>query len=489
MHTYKVIIIGSGFGGITAAVNLSKQGISDFRILERRSFMGGTWCQNTYPGAAVDVQSPLYSLSFESYPWSQMFAEQDELEDYTHYVIAKYKIRSKTDLSTNVAQIEWDEKEQLWIIKITDGKVYKSQFVINASGPLSTPVVPPFEGKESFEGVSFHTNNWDHSFDHKGKKVAIIGSGASAVQVIPAIADEVEQLYVFQRTPHWVLPRHDRQFSRFQQKLLKKKWAYQLLRSAIYWGLETRVIAFKYFPFLLKILAESKAKRHLRKQVEDSSLREKLTPDFRIGCKRILLSNTLYPALCRENVTLLDKSKGIKEITARGITTLDQQEMEVDLIVYATGYDATDGMISYPVIGKNGQTLLDAWSVFPRAYLGTALPNFPNFFIVTGPNTGIGHTSALFVIESQMLYIIKSIVETLKGNFQSMEVKKEAEEDYTTMIHKEMERTVWHTGGCQSWYKSKSGKVIAMFPGFTFTYRRLAKAFKPSHHNFYRNKA
>lgn len=482
MHIHKVIIIGSGFGGITAAVNLEKKGITDFRILERRSFMGGTWCQNSYPGAAVDVQSPLYSLSFQNYQWTQMFAEQEELEHYTNYVVEKYKIRSKTDRNKNVEEVAWQAEEQVWQIKVTDGSIYKAQFVINASGPLSTPVTPDFKGKERFQGASFHTNNWDHTFDYKGKRVAIIGSGASAIQIIPTIAPDVEELYVFQRTPHWVLPRPDFQFSKFQQKMLGYNGLYKLLRYMIYWGLETRVVAFKHFPFLLKLLPQRQAKKHLENGVSDPILRTQLTPDFVIGCKRILLSNTYYPTFNRANVHLLTKDSGIKEITETGIMTIDGQEIAVDLIVYATGFDATDGMISYPVVGKNEQRLSAIWAEYPRAYLGTCMPGFPNFFIVTGPNTGIGHTSAIFVIEAQMEYIINSISKTIEGGFQAVEVKSDAEEAYTNMVHQEMKKTVWQNGGCNSWYKSKSGKVVAMFPGFTFSYLRMARHFKDHHH-------
>lgn len=483
MQQYKVIIIGSGFGGITAAVNLREKEIHDFRILERRSFMGGTWCQNTYPGAAVDVQSPLYSLSFEPYPWTQMFAEQAELETYTNYVIDKHRLREQTDMETNVTRIHWEEEEKLWYINTSKEK-YKAQFVISGSGPLSTPVIPDFKGKDSFQGASFHTNQWDHSYDYKGKKVAIIGTGASATQVIPAIAPEVKQLYVFHRSPHWVLPRPDYKFSKFQQKLLRINWIYRLLRSIIYWSLETRVIGFKYSPFLLKLFGQKKALRLLKKSFKDESIREKLTPDFTIGCKRILLSNTLYPAYCRDNVNLLFKDQGIKEITPKGISTMDGQEIDLDLIVYSTGFDVQNSMISYPVIGKNNSALSEVWADFPRAYLGSAVPNFPNYFIITGPNTGIGHTSAIFVIEAQMNYIIDSIERTLQSEYKSIEVLAEAEEEYTKMVHREMEKTVWNNGGCQSWYKGASGKVTAMFPGFTFTYQRLAKNFRQDHHSF-----
>lgn len=484
VQSYTAIIIGSGFGGQAAAINLRQIGIDDFLILERRSWMGGTWSQNSYPGAAVDVQSPLYSLSFEPYQWSQMFAEQDELVAYTNHVLAKYKLREQTRLNANVTMVRWDEASQTWIIETDGGQTFQAKFVINASGPLSTPVIPKFKGSDTFKGHSFHTNAWDHGYDYKGKRVAIIGSGASAAQVIPAIAPDVGHLHVFQRTPHWVLPRPDRVFSKFERALLGSKLLYKILRVAIYWSLESRMIGFKYSRSMLELIAQRPALKHIRTQLKDPQLQAAVTPDYTIGCKRVILSSTLYPALARPNVTLHTKDDGIAEINESGIVTTKGQQVDVDLIVYSTGYDATDGVISYPVIGKGGKSVGDFWKVYPRAYLGTAMPGFPNLFVVTGPNTGIGHTSAIFVIEAQMEYIRRAISAVQSRKARAIEVKAEAESDYTAMIHREMKQTVWQSGGCHSWYQSKSGHVIAMFPGFSFTFRLMARAFKPAHHVF-----
>ncbi|MHB2241819.1 flavin-containing monooxygenase [Pseudomonas monsensis] len=481
MHTYHVLIIGSGFGGQCAAVNLLKAGIDDFRLLERRDFFGGTWCQNTYPGAAVDVPSPLYSLSFASYRWSQMFAEQAELHRYTEHVIDRFGLRERVELQANVERVEWDDEQKRWAVHTGAKGTFHAQFLINATGPLSQPVIPQIPGQERFQGKTFHTNNWDHDYDYRGKRVAIVGSGASAAQVIPAIAPDVAQLHVFQRTPHWVLPRADRLFGPLQRWLLGVKPAYKLLRWLIYWQFETRVIAFKYSRPAIRMV-QRQALRLLERQVRDPALRKKLTPDFTIGCKRVLLSNTYYPALTRPNVTLHTREQSITSLDERGINTQDGQHIEVDLIIWSTGYDATDGVISYPVSGKNAVQLRDVWAQYPRAYLGTSLPDFPNLFIVTGPNTGIGHTSALFIIESQMNYILDCIRTVQAKGLRSIEVRPEAERTYTEMIHREMERTVWKSGGCHSWYQSKSGHVIAMFPGFSFSYHRLTRALKPADH-------
>lgn len=477
---YDVVIIGSGFGGQIAAINLRKRGLNNFLILERRDFLGGTWVQNKYPGAAVDVQSPLYSLSFEPYPWTQMYAEQPELEDYTNKIIEKYGLREQTRTGQDVQQLDWCDDH--WQIQTKAGDIYRSRSVISASGPLSQPLTPEFPGHDAFQGEQFHTNAWNHDFDHKGKRVAIIGNGASAAQVIPAIASEVEELHVFQRSPHWVLPRHDWKFGRVARTLLKWKPMYQLLRKTIYWALEYRVIAFKYSKRLMRFIGQSEAERFMRKTIKDPELRKKLTPDYLIGCKRILVSSTLYPALQRDNVSLHDRNDSIARITESGIETAQGIQLKLDAIVYATGYQATDGSIPFRVTGRDGKTLEQFWEEFPRAYLGTSMPGFPNLYLVTGPNTGIGHTSALFIIESQMKYILRCLQELQESPAVSIEVKPAAEEEYTDMIHREMRNTVWQVGGCNSWYKSKSGRVIAMYPGFSFVYRWLASRFKRHHH-------
>jgi cation diffusion facilitator CzcD-associated flavoprotein CzcO len=413
-----------------------------------------------------------------------MFADQEELKRYTNGIIDKYGLREKTELNANVRDVRWNQERQRWVVTTDQAGTFEGQILINASGPLSTPVIPDFPGRDTFRGRAFHTNNWDHSYDYRGKRVAVIGSGASAAQVIPALAEDVRVMHVFQRTPHWVMPRPDHRFSALERKLLSLPPLYKALRWLIYWTLEIRVVGFKYSPGILYVLGQRAALRHLKRQVPDPKLRALLTPDYTIGCKRIVLSSTLYPALCRDNVTLHAKDDGIAAITPSGIRTQKGEDIELDLIVWATGYDATDGVISYPVIGRDGRSLGEFWKEYPRAYLGTSVPGFPNFFVITGPNTGIGHTSALFIIESQLEYIMNAIKRLDASGTQSVEVQAIAEADYTNMIHKEMERTVWKSGGCRSWYQSKSGHVIAMFPGFSFTYRVLTRRFRPEHHVF-----
>jgi cation diffusion facilitator CzcD-associated flavoprotein CzcO len=478
IHT--VVIIGTGFGGLSAAISLRKKGIYDFVMLERRNFAGGTWLQNTYPGAAVDVYSPLYSLSGHPYPWTHLFAKQKEIAAYTLGIIKQYALDELIQLNKTVKEAKWEG--YFWRITLSNNEQLLSKIVINATGPLSTPVVPKFANIDKFKGVNFHCNDWPQDVDLANKTVAIIGSGASAIQIIPAIVNKVKKLHVVQRTPHWILPRPDWTIPIFLRKLFALSPIYTFIRWLAYWFLELRVIAFKYSRTLLNLVGTRPALRHLKRQIKNHKLREKLTPGFIIGCKRILISNTYYPALQQVNCTLHDSLDHIVEFTAKGIRFENSGEISLDAVIFATGYNAVDAMISYSVIGKNGRKLSSQWQEYPRAYLGTSMPNFPNYFVVTGPNTGIGHTSAIFVIESQLTYIMHCIHEITVNNALAIEPSETAENEYTAMIHREMSKTVWFYGQCSSWYQNAQGKVIAMFPGFTFTFLRMCKAFKPHHH-------
>jgi cation diffusion facilitator CzcD-associated flavoprotein CzcO len=479
MHA--VVIVGTGFGAISAAIALLKRDIEDFVMLERRSFAGGTWLQNSYPGAAVDVQSPLYSIAGEPYAWSHLFAKQNELAAYTQNLIAKYLLCEHIRLNAEVVGAIW--RDSYWDVRLANDEILTCKAIINATGPLSNPVVPEFNGFDKFKGSSFHTNDWQHSVDITNKKVAVIGSGASAVQVIPAIVDKVATLHVIQRTPHWVIARMDWAFPRWLSNVFAFLPLYTVIRWFIYWTLEMRVLAFKYSRTLLKVLAEWPARKHLKNQVGDEALRKKLTPDFTIGCKRIILSNIYYPALQRANCELHDQHDTFIGFTENGLSFAGSGDLEVDVVVFATGYNASDSMVSYDVTGRKGTRLNEHWRDYPRAYLGTTVPNFPNFFVITGPNTGIGHTSAIFVIESQMKYVMRCIDILQSSKVKAIEPTESAETEYTEMVHSEMEKTVWKTGGCASWYQNKQGKVIAMFPGFSFTFRRLCKRFIFGHHH------
>lgn len=479
---YEVIIIGSGFGGIAAAVNLQKNDIEDYLMLERDEELGGTWWRNSYPGAAVDIQSHLYSLSFENYDWTRFFAKQPEILAYTRHVLQKYGIVKRALTHAEVIALVYDEDKGEWEVSLTDGRMFRAKDIINASGGLSQPAIPKFEGQDQFKGVQMHTARWDHQVHYAGKRVAVIGSAASAIQVIPAIAPEVQELFVFQRSPHWIMPRPDRLLTpKERQKINNSKWS-KWYRSKIYWQHEARVLAFSKMPKLLKIGLEPVAKRHIKKQIKDKALQQKVTPNYTIGCKRILLSNDYYPALTRENVHLLTKESGIKQLTKTGIETIDGQHIEVDVIVYATGFQAAENNIPYVVKGREGLTIQEFWKDYAHAYLGTTIPYFPNFYMLLGPNTGIGHTSAIYMIEAQLEYVIQALIAKRKNNWKAIEIKEQIEKDYNQRMHRLLKKTVWQSGGCESWYQDSEGRNVVLYPTFTYKFRKECAQLKWHHH-------
>ncbi|HHL52267.1 MAG TPA: NAD(P)/FAD-dependent oxidoreductase [Flammeovirgaceae bacterium] len=479
-NSHEVIIIGSGFGGIATAIRLQEAGIHDYIILERAPEPGGTWWQNTYPGAAVDVQSPLYCLKHEPYDWSRMFALQPEILAYTNHLLDKHRLRSKIACHQEVTAATYDDQNRCWQVTTASDRLFTAPVLINASGILSQPAIPDIPGREQFQGESFHTSQWNHDFDYKGKRVAVIGTGASAVQVVPAIAPQVAQLYVLQRTPHWLLPRPDRIIPKWERQLYKKVPLVQrLVREWLYWKLEARMIAFKGNQTALRFF-RNKALRYIKKQVKDPALRQKLTPDFMLGCKRVLLSNDYYPALQRENVRLV--TGGIERITPTGIQTKQGEQLDVDLIVWATGFHAAEDNIPYPVRGRQGLLLQDYWHDGAHAYIGTAIPHFPNFFILAGPNTGIGHTSALHIIESQLNYVMDTLLKMRQHGWQSVEVKEDIEKTYNKWVQEKMQKTVWQTGGCHSWYQTADGKNTTLYPTYSFLFRKATARMKEADH-------
>lgn len=479
-NIFEIVIIGSGFGGIGLAINLKKAGIENFVLLERESDMGGTWWRNSYPGAAVDVQSHLYSFKSEPFNWSRLFAFQPEILDYTNLLITKYDLKSKTHSGKNVVKAEFDEITCIWSVLIEDGSVYKAPLLINSSGSLSQPSIPPIKGKDDFKGMSFHTSRWDHSFDYSDKKVAVIGTGASGVQVIPALAPKVKTMNVFQRTPHWVMPRPDRKLGNWERKFIHAiPLITSIYREMMYWKLEARMLAFKGNKAIIRIF-QNKAKKFLKKNIPDPELRKKLTPDFLLGCKRVLLTNDYYPALLLDNVNLV--IDGIELINETGLKMRSGEQIDVDLIIYATGFHASENNIPYPVIGRNGLSIQESWKDGAHAYIGTVVPHFPNLFILVGPNTGIGHTSALHIMESQMKYIMKTILAMRKNNWKAVEIKEEVEVAYNELIQKQLSTTVWQTGGCKSWYQTESGKNTTLYPTYSFVFRKDTSKFKKEEH-------
>jgi len=488
MQTKKktLVIIGAGFAGICMGIHLKKAGIDDFVIIEGEDGAGGTWRVNTYPGAACDVQSHLYSFSFEPYPkWSRMFGLQDEILEYQEYCCEKYGLYLHCEFNTFVESATFNDRKGTWTVETSGENTYEAQFVISGSGGLSKPAYPDIQGTESFKGPKFHSAQWDHSVDLKGKRVAVIGSGASAIQIVPAIIDEVEHLDYYQRTPSWVLPKPDREILDIEKSVFKAVPAVQqLYRSAIYALMESRALGFVVTPKLMTY-AKLMGLRHINKYIKDPELRKKMTPEYEMGCKRILMSNDYYQAVSRDYVEVV--SEGIASIDETGITTADGRHRPVDVIVYCTGFYASENVLQYEVYGKNGLDIKEAWKDGPEAYLGTVVSGFPNMFTIVGPNTGLGHNSMIYMIESQVNYIMEALRYTRKEKLQTIDVKADVQAAYNKEIQARLDRSIW-ASGCQSWYKTKSGKNTTLWPGFTFEFRARTLFFNARDFNKERSK-
>lgn len=474
---FHVVIAGSGFAGICMGIRLKQAGIENFTIYEQADGIGGTWYANDYPGAACDVQSFLYSYSFEpKHDWSRMFGPQAEILAYLNHCADKYGLRPHIRLNSELTGAQFDDASGLWNLTINGREAVQANAVVSCVGGLSRPILPQIKGIESFKGQQFHSAQWDHSYDMSGKTVAVIGTGASAIQIVPAIAPKVGKLELFQRTPPWIMPKPDRDISGIEKKLFKRFPFFQrLFRRAIYWGLEARALGFVVDPRVLKI-AQNVARWHLRRQVRDPALRAKLTPNYTMGCKRVLISNDYYPALTRSNVDVV--TEAIQEITPRGVRTRDGVEHAVDAIVFGTGFQAAEAMSPFSVSGRNGKDLNEAWSEGPEAYLGSSVTGFPSMYMIVGPNTGLGHSSMIFMIESQAQYVLSAIQELRQlrdSGAKFLDLKPEVQAKFNRALQKQMARTVWSTGGCVSWYQTASGKNTTLWPGFTFRFRQLTR--------------
>lgn len=471
-----IAIIGSGFSGLCMGIQLKKAGIYDFLIFERASSIGGTWRDNTYPGVACDVSSHMYSFSFEPNPnWSRMFSPQNEILDYLKKCVNKYDLEPFIQYNTNITGAGFDEQAGCWKIETEQGKIIETKIIVNGMGPLNRAVVPHFKGMENFSGRMFHSSEWDHSFDLNNKRVAVIGTGASAIQIVPNIVDKVKSLYLFQRTAPWILPKPDREMKLWEKRMFAAlPFTQKIYRYAIYWILESSAMGLVINPKWTKLI-EKMALKHLKKSVSDEELRKKLTPNYIIGCKRILLSNDYYPALTKPQTRLV--TDGIDSIENNGIITKSGEKIELDAIIFGTGFNAAEYPKDFIVRGLNGKLLSDEWKQGPEAYLGTTVKNFPNLFFIIGPNTGLGHNSMIFMIESQVNYIIQCIQNLRENAYRYMDVKNDLQENYNREIQKKLSHTVWNSG-CVSWYQTSTGKNTAIYPGFTFQFWNRLKKMK-----------
>lgn len=472
----RTIIIGSGFAGLGLAIRLSQQGRQDFLVLERGNDVGGTWRDNTYPGAACDVPSHLYSYSFALNPnWSRSFSRQGEIQAYIQGVAKKYNVLDKHIFDCDVTGARWNNETARWEITSSQGN-FTADTVVSAVGALCEPNLPDIKGINSFEGEIFHSARWNHDADLTGKRVAVIGTGASAIQIVPAIAPKVGHLDVYQRTAPWLLPRLDRPYLKAEQLAFKYIPGVQRLsRAAIYAARETQVVGLAKFPALMQGF-ELLAKAKLRYEIRDPELRAKVTPNFRIGCKRMLISNDYYPALDRDNVDVV--TDGIAEIRPNSIVTKDGTEREIDALIVATGFHVTDSPTYETIFGRDGRSLTEVFDeIGQQGYKGSSIANFPNMFFLLGPNVGLGHTSMVYMIESQINYIADALATFDKQDLRTVEVRREVQDRYNADLQRKLAKSVWMTGGCSSWYLDKHGNNTTLWPDFTFEFRRLTKQF------------
>jgi cation diffusion facilitator CzcD-associated flavoprotein CzcO len=476
---YRVAVVGAGFSGIGLAIRLLQSGTSDFVVFERADDVGGTWRDNTYPGAACDVPSNLYSFSFAPNPsWSSSFSPQCEIEDYLRDCARRFGVVPHVRFGHEVTAASWDDESQHWRIETTRGE-FLARVLVSARGPLSEPSVPDLPGMADFDGTIFHSARWDHGHDLRGERVAVIGTGASAIQFVPEIQPEVGLLHVFQRTPPWVVPRHDRRLSRVEHAVYRTVPMTQLaVRAAVYWGRELLVLGFVGRPARRRRrsrVATGAAARLLERQVPDRGLRAKLAPRYELGCKRILLSNDYYPALTRPNVEVV--TEAIVEVRSGSVVTADGVERPIDTIVLGTGFDVTAHAAASWTIGRKGASLAAAWARRPVAYKGVTVTGFPNLFLMVGPNSGLGHSSIVFVIESQIAYILDALDAMSREALSSVEVTETAQRTWTQRVERLSRTTVWTGGGCRSYYLDRDGHNVALWPRTSWSYRRATRRF------------
>jgi cation diffusion facilitator CzcD-associated flavoprotein CzcO len=475
----RVAVIGAGFGGLGAAIRLSQEGIDDFLVFERADDLGGTWRDNSYPGCACDVPSHLYSFSFAPNPhWTRSFSPQAEIWAYLRDCARRFGILPHLRLGHHVHQTIWDEGRQHWRVETNRG-AWTADVVIAAPGPLSEPKIPNLPGLDSFQGTAFHSARWDHGHDLTGRQVAVIGTGASAVQFVPEIQPRVGRLRIFQRSAPWIWPRRDRTLSGTERWLFRTMPATQRLARSSIWLLREGWTTGFLHPGIMR-WSQRRAVRHLRRSVPDPQLRARLTPDYTFGCKRVLLSNDYLPALTRENVELV--SAGIREVRPHGILTDDGVEHPADTIIFGTGFHVTDSPVGELARGRDGRTLGEVWQGSPKAHLGVTVAGFPNLFLLLGPNTGLGSTSIVLMVEAQVEYVLRALEFMRSAGVATVEPRPEAQQAFVAELDARMRPTVWSVGGCQSWYYDRTGRNSALWPGYTFDYRHRLRRFDPALH-------
>ena len=462
-----VVIVGTGFSGLGMAIQLRKEGRDDFVILEKAHDVGGTWRDNSYPGCACDIPSHMYSFSFEQNPgWSRAYSPQPEIWRYMREVAAKYDLRRFIRFGQEMTGARWDSDENRWHVTTRGGGEFAADALVAGVGALHLPQIPALPGIENFAGPAFHSARWRHDVDLSGKRVAVIGTGASAVQFVPEIAKDVEALTLFQRTPPWIMAKPDHAMSGRTRALFRAfPPAQRAYRTLLYWMLEARAIGFNGQSWVMKI-GQRLAKRNIDRAIKDPVLRGKVTPDYTMGCKRVLISNDYYPALARDNVDVV--TAGVQEVREHSVVDAAGVEHEVDAIVYGTGFHVTDAFDDLEIVGRDGRNLGKEWaSEGMRTHLGITVAGFPNLFFLLGPNTGLGHNSVVFMIEAQISYVAEAL-RLARG--RAIEPRPEVQERFNTEIQRKLAKGIWTRGGCKSWYLDARGVNRTLWPGFTWRY-------------------
>jgi cation diffusion facilitator CzcD-associated flavoprotein CzcO len=474
-----IAVIGSGFSGLAMAVRLRQAGFQDFVVVERADDVGGTWRDNSYPGCACDVPSHLYSFSFAPNPdWSSTFSPQPEIWAYLRRVASEHGVLPHVRYGTELESAAWNDSRGRWDLQTTRGRV-SARVLVSAAGPLSEPSLPHLPGLETFQGTVFHSATWNHQHDLSSERVAVVGTGASAIQFLPRIQPLVGRLHLFQRTAPWIMPRRARPISRLERAVYRRFPAAQrLMRAAICWAREVYAI-----PLLnagLAPITRALGRANIRRHVADPVLRGKLTPDYAPGCKRILISNDYLPALSQPNVEVV--TDGIAEVRPHAIVTADGVEREVDTIIFGTGFHVTDFPTAHRIRGRDGRTLAETWDGSGQAHRGTTVAGFPNLFLLLGPNTGLGHTSVVLMAEAQVAYVMGALRHMEVEEVAAIDVRPTAMAAWNAKVQKSMRNTVWVAGGCASWYLDRNGRNTSIWPSFTFSFRASLRHFDA--HNY-----
>ena len=461
---FRVAIVGAGFSGICMSIRLLQEGITDFVVVERADEVGGTWRDNTYPGCQCDIPSALYSYSFAPNPnWSRFYPLQEEIRDYLRDCAQRYGVMPYIRFGHEVNEAEWDEGAQRWRLDTSGGEI-TADVLVGGMGGLSNPSVPEIDGLAEFEGTLFHSSHWDWDHELTGKRVGVIGTGASAIQFIPMIQPEVGKLSVFQRTPSWVMPDPDRAVTPRERELWRRHPITQRLLRTVLYGIFEGTVLMTIVNKRLAGLMERAARRHIEEQVADPELRAKVTPRYTIGCKRITMSNTYYPALTAANAEVV--TEPIERVTPRGVLAADGTEHELDTIILGTGFKVHDNPAFSRVRGRGGRTLGEAWEGSPRAYLGTTISGFPNLFLLVGPNSAGGFNSIIFTTEAHVNYAIAALGTMAKRGARVAEVRREVYDRWARLTDRRLANSVWNEGGCQSWYLDANGRNGVWWPGF-----------------------